>query len=132
MQNYSKVGGILTIVGGAIGVIWLLFSVFIALSLPTLFDTVYYEDLSGLSPESFTKLVTTFYLFWGVLAGICGAVAIISGVYALKGKLWGLALAGAILSVFTFLPLGVAAIIYIALGKKEFGNNTVTTGGTAV
>jgi hypothetical protein len=47
-----------------------------------------------------------------------GIVALVGGINALKRKRWGLALAGSILS----LPgvLGVLAIIFVSLGKKEF------------
>ncbi len=53
-------------------------------------------------------------------------VAIVGGVLALKRRRWGLALAGAICAIFSsFLillnvPLGIAAIVLIVLGKGEF------------
>jgi hypothetical protein len=63
-----------------------------------------------------------------------GIVAIAGGVYALRRRVWGLALAGAIaLVVIGFLviwilpPLaavgiiGVLSIIFVGLGKREFG-----------
>lgn len=51
-----------------------------------------------------------------------GVVAIIGGIYAIKRKMWGLALAGAICSLFLAHVgfLGIAAIIFVALSKKEF------------
>jgi hypothetical protein len=132
MQNYGKVAGILNIVGGAIGVIWLLFAVFVAVFLRSVFNTIPAADLSGISPEAFSGLVTAFYLVWGVFAGICGALAIVGGVYALKGKNWGLALAGSIASILTFMPLGVVATIFTVLAKPEFGGGVTGTaaGGT--
>ncbi|HEX75976.1 MAG TPA: hypothetical protein G4O12_05245 [Dehalococcoidia bacterium] len=53
---------------------------------------------------------------------IIGILAIVGGIYALRRKIWGLALAGAIcatLSQFTFF-LGIAAIILTVVSKKEF------------
>jgi hypothetical protein len=54
-------------------------------------------------------------------------VAIVGGIFALKRKRWGLALAGSICAIFSsvFLillnvPLGVAAIVLVVLGKGEF------------
>jgi len=54
-------------------------------------------------------------------------VAVVGGVVALRRKSWGLALAGSVCAMFSsvFLvilnvPLGVAAIVLIALGKGEF------------
>ena len=59
----------------------------------------------------------------GVLAVplILGIVAIVGGIYALKRRVWGLALAGAICSLFgPWFVLGVLAIIFVAMGKGEF------------
>ena len=51
---------------------------------------------------------------------ILGIVAITGGIYSLRRKVWGMALAG---SIAAFLPssvLGLVAIIFVALSKKEF------------
>ena len=48
-------------------------------------------------------------------------LAIVGGIYALRRKLWGLALAGSIAALLS--PswiLGVAAIVFTALSKNEF------------
>ena len=61
----------------------------------------------------------------GGIAGVLivlGVVAIVGGMYALKRKAWGLALAGTICAFLT--PplgfLGLLAIIFVVLGKDEF------------
>ena len=51
---------------------------------------------------------------------IIGVVAIVGGVYALKRRLWGLALAGSICALIGPWLLGLLAIIFVAMGKKEF------------
>ena len=51
---------------------------------------------------------------------ILGIVAIIGGVYALKRRSWGFALAGSICTFFCVWFLGVPAIIFVILGKREF------------
>ena len=52
---------------------------------------------------------------------ILGIVAIVGGVYALKRRIWGLALAGAICSLFgAWFILGILAIIFVIMGKGEF------------
>ncbi|MFU8796122.1 MAG: hypothetical protein ACNA7X_02345 [Dehalococcoidia bacterium] len=57
----------------------------------------------------------------GVPIVILGIISIIGGVYALKRRLWGLAMAGAILVTITGnLLYGTLAIIFISLGKGEF------------
>ena len=49
-----------------------------------------------------------------------GAVAIAGGIYAIKRRLWGFALAGAILATICSTPLGVLAIIFVTTSKREF------------
>ena len=49
-----------------------------------------------------------------------GAVAIAGGVYALKRRKWGLALAGTICALLTVTVLGIPALIFVVLGKDEF------------
>ena len=52
---------------------------------------------------------------------VLGAVAIIGGLYALKRRIWGLALAGAICALFgPWVILGILAIIFVVMGKNEF------------
>jgi len=53
---------------------------------------------------------------------ILGIVAIVGGVFSLRRRVWGLALAGAICSLFmsAVTILGILAIIFVAMSKKEF------------
>jgi hypothetical protein len=51
---------------------------------------------------------------------VFGVVALVGGIYALKRRRWGLALAGSILALFTGGVLGLLSIIFVTLGKKEF------------
>jgi len=59
---------------------------------------------------------------------IIGVVAIIGGVFSLKRRRWGLALAGSICAFFSFffipvllnVPLAIAAIVLVVMGKSEF------------
>lgn len=51
---------------------------------------------------------------------VLGIVALIGGIYALRRKKWGMALAG---SIAAFLPsgiIGVVAIILVSISKNEF------------
>ncbi len=50
---------------------------------------------------------------------LCALVALVGGVVTLWGRQWGLALAGSIASVFTLLPLGIAATILTALARNR-------------
>ncbi len=47
-------------------------------------------------------------------------LALVGGTSALARKRWGLALTGAICACFPVIPLGVIAIILVALAKNEF------------
>lgn len=51
---------------------------------------------------------------------IVGILAIVGGIYALKRKIWGLALAGSIAAFFPSWILGLTAIVLTALSKNEF------------
>lgn len=117
MENtwMPKVAGILDIVAGAFGVItsfslglWLaLFPYFIS-SEPSEFHDF---------PVQF---VAIFMIPCAVFIFAAGVLAIVGGICAIKKKRWGLALAGSIAAFFGSSPLGVAAIIFTALSKKEF------------
>ena len=97
-----KAAGILSIIGGVINVIWgLVFAV-----------------LGGIG-------FGLFGMGWlgaiGVPAIILGIIAIVGGSYALKRRIWGLALAGAICAIVGPAGLlGILATIFVALGKGEF------------
>jgi len=52
---------------------------------------------------------------------ILGIIAIVGGSYALKRRVWGLALAGSICALIgPWGLLGLLAIIFVSLGKGEF------------
>ena len=61
-----------------------------------------------------------FLLATGLPLLILGILALIGGIYALRRKIWGLALAGSIATVVFAPLLGILAIIFIALAEKEF------------
>ena len=61
----------------------------------------------------------------GIPGIILGIVAIVGGIYALKRRLWGLALAGAICALLFTIPflgwiLAILAIIFVSLARREF------------
>ena len=67
-------------------------------------------------------------LLWAltILLGIVSVLALVGGIFALQRKMWGWALAGSIAAVFAsipilrYLPVGIVAIIFIAISKDEF------------
>ena len=94
--------GILTIIGGicgiAIGAIVATVGTAFMLGIPGL------EMIAGIGG--------------GMIA--MGVIALIGGIFALRRKAWGFALAGAILALFPIIPLGVLSIIFVSMAKKEF------------
>jgi hypothetical protein len=110
-----KVAGILDIVAGAFGLfiilIWALW--FAAFSFFMRSDTAEFHHF----PMSLMAIIFIPMAIFMLAAGI---LAIVGGVYALRRKKWGLALAGSIGALFGSSPLGVAAIIFTALSKNEF------------
>jgi hypothetical protein len=75
--------------------------------------------------------LTFFIAGLGALIGapivILSIVAIIGGVFAIRKRAWGFALAGAICGFIVGLPLvapaillGIPAIVFTALGKRQF------------
>jgi hypothetical protein len=112
-------GGVLSIIGGALEVIG---GVIIALL------TIGIRILVKLAPIPFHPgdwggHVVPFVPFWLIIVGVpifaLGVVAIIGGVSALRRRRFGLSLAGAICALPSHI-LGILAIIFISLSKKEF------------
>ena len=60
------------------------------------------------------------FIIVGILILVLGAIGIAGGISALNRKSFGLSLAGAICVLPTVL-LGILAVIFVSLGKKEFG-----------
>jgi len=120
MQNNAKVGGILSIISGAFGVLWLLIAIvcivfLLAVSWES--DIRYYNSDM---PREFFTIMIVFYIILGVFYTLVGVLAIVGGVLALKKKHWGWALSGSIAGTLVFFPCGVPAIIFISMGKQEF------------
>ncbi len=97
--------GILSIIAGVFGLIGALVVGVIGGTIAGL------EDILGLG---------TLFAAIAIPLIIIAIIAIVGGVYALKRRIWGLALAGTICALFCFWLLGIPAIIFVALGKREF------------
>jgi hypothetical protein len=64
---------------------------------------------SGVLTDTTVALVTIF-----------AVIAIVGGVFALRKRTWGLALAGSIFALFCAWILGIPAIVFTVMGKGEF------------
>jgi hypothetical protein len=62
----------------------------------------------------------------GIILLILAIIAIVGGVFAIRRKVWGMALAGAICSLVPHpaMVLGIPALIFISMSKDEFGQNS--------
>jgi len=115
-------GGILSIVGGAFEVIGGGTVVALIMS-PGLRRMLLPPPPMPLMPpgwyEHFVPVMPTWLIIVGVPLLVLGIIAIVGGVSALRRRSFGLSLAGAICVLPTVL-LGILAIIFISLSKKEF------------
>ena len=67
----------------------------------------------GFDPFTFTAIMAGF-------VGVLGIIALAGGISSIRRKSFSLSLAGAICAL-PLVPLGILAVIFIALGKREFG-----------
>jgi len=96
------VAGILAIIAGALGVIiGVLFATGVGL-------------LGGIFGMGWLSAIFAPLIVFGI-------IAIVGGIYALLRRIWGLALAGSICALIgPWFLLGILAIIFVSLGKREF------------
>jgi len=101
--------GILTIVGGCIGI----GSGAIVAALGGLIGEL--AEIPGLGAMIGAPLI------------VMGIIALIAGIFALRRKAWGFALTGAILAIPCSLALfgggvvlGILAVIFVFMGRREF------------
>lgn len=112
----TTTAGILAIIAGAVGVTeWVVVAVLEILAFGWL-PMSGLLGLDGVVVATFAIMITT------------GILAIVGGIFAVKRKRWRLALAGSICVMFCFIfipifsnvPLAIAAIVLVVLGKGEF------------
>ncbi len=114
------VAGILCIISGAVG-----FTAFFVLVLALFILGRPLSFIPGI-PEMVPVLATNLLLFLAIIAIATGALSMVGGIYAAQRKKWGLVLTGSIAAVlaaipfFGPLPVGIAAILLVALSKDEF------------
>lgn len=70
----------------------------------------------GIDPDALASIL----LFIAIIILVLAILQIAGGIFAIKRKLWGLALAGAIAGTLHFTILGILSIIFLAMGKDEF------------
>jgi hypothetical protein len=118
------VAGILDIVSGAMGVA---VGLFMSLYMPVVKAAQAASgDVPRVTPHlgPFPQMPHFFFpgmgLAMGITIAVIGALAIVGGIFALKNKSWGLALAGSIGAIITGRFMGILALIFTVLGRKDF------------
>jgi hypothetical protein len=119
-HNCALIGGILSIVSGAIGIITGLtlagVGVFFYLMMTGIINIAEKEPM----PEFMGWIFLVIYGLLGFFLILLGVLAIIGGAYSIKKKYWGLVLAGAIAGTMVFFYTGIAGVILVSLGRSEF------------
>jgi hypothetical protein len=116
----STVGGILSIVAGALGLISGLAMLLFSLLFSTIWNDPAFFTGPNPPPDQFFTVFSLMYGVIGVFYIALGVLSIVGGIFSIQRKHWGWALAGAIGGCLTFLPLGVGAVVLVALGRTEF------------
>ena len=116
----STVAGILSIVAGALGVLAGLMFLIVTAFASSIFSGTFGLNDMNTSDQQFITVLTIVY---GVLTAfflIIGALGIVGGIFSIQRKRWGWALAAAIAGCLTFLPLGIGAVVLVAMARSEF------------
>ena len=113
--------GILCIIGGTIGAVIGL----IALSLVWIAGGIW-DFLWKIASEPYQEIPAGPSLEAGIVIVvlIIATLAIVGGIYALRRRIWGLALAGSICALVPLVIPGILAIIFVSLSKREFESST--------
>lgn len=111
--SFPVIGGVLTLVGGIIGI---LSGCFLVIMYMAVFD----------GPMWIPDLMTAWISVYISIGIVFGSVGVIGGLFALRKKSWMLSLIGAVCAMisgmFIVIPLilGVVGLIFIALSKNQF------------
>ena len=111
--------GILSIVAGIVGGITGLVAVVIIFLAGGLL-----QFFLQIASEPYQEIPDVVWFHPGFLIAILviAVVAIVGGICALKRRIWGLALAGAICALVPFVIPGILAIVFVSQSKREFGS----------
>ena len=118
MQKTWKptVAGILNIISAAGGLFALLGLI---VSVIVLGNQTAYYFIPSFGPLGVGMELAVLFVIMVCLA-IVGILPLLGGIYALKRRKWGWALAGAIVTIFSAAIFGILATIFIVLAREEF------------
>jgi len=116
--------GILCIIGGtiiAVGGLIAVFLIWLGGALVEFFLKIASE------PNQEIPAVASFEAGILIVVLIIATLAIVGGIYALKRRIWGLALAGSICALVPLVIPGILAIIFVSLSKGEFESGAMAS-----
>jgi hypothetical protein len=107
--------GVLQIISGIINILifigLLIASIFTISSITSWFNDIPYTDVN-IAGVILVSLAVAFL--------VAGILSLIGGIFSLQRKHWGLALTGAIFTLFPSIILGILTIIFVSVTKHEF------------
>lgn len=115
MPTKTKFAAILVIISGGFGIFGLNF----------ILDSIIAGNWAGTIANHFNidyDLIASLIMIPAVASIPLGIAEIVCGVLSLKKKIWSILLSGAIISIFTLLPCGIAALIFAIKARPEFKN----------
>ncbi len=104
-----KTAGILDIVAGGLSIIGV---ILLYLGVTILRSVLPFKEI----PEWLPVII----MLIGAPRLLIDILAVVGGIYCLKRKAWGLALAGSIAAVFSRFVLGAVALVFVIWGKDQF------------
>ena len=127
MENNARIGGILSIVSGAIGAFSGIMVAFLGIFFAVFMPAMSRFDRFPSSPpfDGFFAIFAVVYGSMGFFLMLVGALSIVGGVFALKKRHWGWALAGSIAGAYVFFATGIAAVIFTAMARNEFQRSAI-------
>jgi hypothetical protein len=105
--------GILDIVAGALSILGIFFA-FLGI---VILRTVRGGDMFPGVPANLILLASAIIALFFICVDI---LAIVCGIYTLRRKKWGVALTGSIAAFFASWILGIPAIVFTVISKKDF------------
>jgi hypothetical protein len=113
-------GGILSIIVGVLEVVVGAMVIVFTEVMETI-GALWYSAVPYFGGEFGIGATATVVIIVGVVLIALGILAIGGGVSAIKRKSFGLSLAGAICALLPLNVLGLLAVIFVSLAKREFG-----------
>jgi len=107
-----KVAGVLNIISGAFGLIWAI-GIYIGFSVVS--------DSGNIPAIASNPGFVPDIILWGAVPTlIISVIALVGGIFAMQRKQWKWVLAGSIAAMFSFIIIGLVAVILVAKSKSEF------------